>query len=239
MKLLISTGGKGERLYPLTKEIPKPMVLVCEKPVLHHLVDWAKLHNIKEIIMLNGYMANKIEEYFEDGSRFGVNIIHSNEPKPLGSGGPIKFAEKHVDSRFAYISGDVISAVDLRKMENFHINKNSHITTLAHKSSHAYDSDILDVDNNHKVIGFVSKHDDHTGAGDLTHAGLSIMEPEIFDLMQEEEFNFENYLFPKVLKSNLNFYSYITEEFIADVGTIDRLKKCEEYLRRNQALKQV
>ena len=85
MKLLIGAGGIGERLKPLTNDIPKPMVSICGKPVLQHTVEWAKKYGIKEIVMLNGYKSEKIIEYFKDGSEFEVDIKHSNEPYPLGS----------------------------------------------------------------------------------------------------------------------------------------------------------
>ncbi|MEM0465190.1 MAG: NDP-sugar synthase [Candidatus Pacearchaeota archaeon] len=233
MKLLIGTGGKGERLYPLTKDTPKPMIKILGKPVLHYIVDWAKSQDIKEIIMLNGYMANKIQNYFKDGSEFGVRIIHSNEPKPLGSGGSIKYAKKFVDGRFIFLSGDLIINVNLKKMILFHENKNSKITVLVHKSTHPHDSDILDIDENNRVIRFISKNDEHTNAGDLSNAGLAIIEPEIFDLMEKDEFNFESYLFPRIIEKNLDFYAYNTNEFIQDMGTFERLKKCEEYLIKN------
>src|SRR3989344_4104118 len=85
LKLFIAAGGKGERLYPLTKDIPKPMVPICGKPVLHHLVDWAKENNICEIIMLSCHFSEKIIDYFKDGREFGIKIHHSSDPYPLGS----------------------------------------------------------------------------------------------------------------------------------------------------------
>lgn len=230
LKIFINTGGKGERLYPLTKDIPKPLVAICGKPVLHHLVDWAKSYGINDIVLMNGHMAEKIIEYFGDGSKFAVNIIHSNEPYPLGSGGPLKFARKYIDGRFVHISGDQLCDIDLKKMLEFHEKNNSQITVLVHKSTHPYDSDVIDIDENGNVLRFISKHDDHTGAGDLTNAGLAIIEPEILDLMEEEVFNFENYLYPILLKKNISFYAYNTDEFIHDMGTVERLKKCEDYL---------
>ncbi|MAF51222.1 MAG: hypothetical protein CMH64_03975, partial [Nanoarchaeota archaeon] len=74
IKLFINAGGKGERLHPLTKDIPKPMVPVNGKPVLHHYVDWAKENDIKEIVMMNGYKAEKIVDYFEDAMKLGTNV---------------------------------------------------------------------------------------------------------------------------------------------------------------------
>jgi len=183
MKLFINTGGKGERIrlltYLSTDDLPKPMVEICGKPVLHHLVDWAKSNEINEIVMMNGYKHEKIMEYFGDGSKFGVKISYSNEPHALGSGGPLKFAKNHIDGRLIHISGDHLCDINLKKMIEFHEKNNSQITVLAHKSSHPQDSDILNIDENGKVKRFISKHDDHNDAGDLTNAGLAIIEPEI------------------------------------------------------------
>jgi len=232
MKLFINAGGRGERLYPLTKDIPKPMLELCEKPMLHHLVDWAKEQDINEIIMMNGHLAEQIIDYFGDGEKFGISIVHSNEPYPLGSGGPIKLAEKHIDKTFAHISGDHICKVDLKKMLEFHQKNKAHITVLTHVSSHPEDSDILKIDENHKVIKFVSKHEDHTDAGNLGNAGLSIMEPEIMKLIDKESFTFETYLYPRILQEkNLKMMGYITDEFMMDIGTPERLKIVEEYLQ--------
>ena len=231
MKLLINTGGKGERLYPLTRELPKPMVKICEKPVLHHLIDWAKNNGIKEVVMLNGYKKEKIIEYFEDGRHFGVSIIHSNENYPLGSGGAIRYAKRHIDGRFAYISGDLVSEVDLKKMLRFHEYKKAEITALVHPSKHPEDSDILKLDENHKVIRFVSKKENHFGVGNLTNAGLCVIEPEIIDMMEQEVFNFETYLFPKIIGKKIEFFGYPTNEFIHDMGTFERLKICEDFLK--------
>ncbi len=230
LKIFINAGGKGERLYPLTKDIPKPLVLICGKPVLHHMVDWAKNNEIDEIVMMNGYMAEKIIDYFKNGENFKIKITHSVEPHPLGSGGPLKFASRYVDGRLVHISGDQFCDINLRKMLEFHEKNNSQITVLVHESSHPQDSDILNIDENGKVINFISKHEDHSEAGNLTNAGLAIIEPEIIDLMKEEVFNFENYLYPILLQKNIKFYGYHTEEFMHDMGTFDRLKKCEDYL---------
>jgi D-glycero-alpha-D-manno-heptose-7-phosphate kinase len=234
MKLFINAGGKGKRLYPLTKDLPKPLVEVCGEPVLFHLVEWAKKYGIDEIVMMNGHMSEKIINYFGNGDDFGVKITHSNEPYALGSGGALKFAKKHINERFVYISGDHICDVDLKKMIDFHEKNDSKFTALVHKSSHPDDSDLLVSDDESKVVRFVSKHDEHIDVGDLSNSGLCIIEPEIIDIIDsidEEVFNFENDLYPLILDKGLRFFSYQTQEFMADMGTVERLRKCEDYLK--------
>lgn len=231
MKLFIAAGGKGERLYPLTKDIPKPMVSICGKPVLHHLVDWAKENNISEIIMLSGHLSEKIKEYFKDGKEFGIKIYHSSDPYPLGSGGPLRYARKYIEDTFVYLSGDHICTVNLKKMFNFHKEKNASITILVHKSTHPWDSDILQINEEKIVTKFISKKEDHTDGGDVTNSGLCIIEPEIMGFAQEEKFDFEPYLYPKILEADARMLAYESEEFMSDMGTPERLKKCEEYLQ--------
>jgi len=227
LKLFINTGGLGKRLYSLTRDIPKPMIIVKGKPILHHLVDWAKKYEVSEIIMMNGYKAEKIIEYFGNGENFRVSIKHSNEPYPLRSGGPLKYAKNYITGTLAYISGDLICEVDLKKMYDFHIKNNADMTVTLHKSSHLEDSDILQIDEANRIVKFISKYENHVNVGDLANAGLCIMQPRVIDLMEEEVFNLENYLYPKVLEAKLKMMGYITEERIQDIGTLERLAEIE------------
>ena len=238
MKIFINTGGKGTRLYPLTYNIPKPMIPVNGKPVLAHLVDWGKQNKVNEFVFLNGHLHHMIEDYFKNGEELGVRIIHSNEPRPLGSGGPIKYAEKHIDGPFALINGDSVCRVDLEKMTKAHneaVKTGAIMTIFLHKSNHANDSDILKIDENNRVIKFISKHEDHTDAGNLTNAGLAIIEPRALKYMDKESFTFETYLYPKLLEAGEFIYGYVSNDYIADMGTAERLEKVESYLLSESA----
>jgi len=238
MKLFINTGGKGTRLYPLTYNIPKPMIPVNGKPVLEHLVDWGKKNGINEFVFLNGHLHHMIEDYFKDGREFGVKIVHSNEPKPLGSGGPIKYAEKYIDGPFVLIMGDTICRVDLKKMMEAHTKaakEGAIMTIFLHESEHAHDSDVIKINENNRVIKFISKTADHTNAGILTNAGLAIVEPRILEFIDKESFAFETYLYPKLLEANEFIYGYVSKDYIKDMGTVDRLQKVESYLLNESA----
>ncbi len=229
MQLFINAGGKGTRLYPLTKEIPKPMVQVLGKPVLEHIIGWAKRNGINEIVIMSGYKSEQIIGYFGDGSKFGIPIIHSTELYPLGSGGPIKLAGKHVKGTFCYINGDNICNVDLKKVLEFHNKNKADVTAVLIKKNVAY-GDFLKIDEKNNITELISK--ESRDMGGLAHAGLCIIEPKILDLMDKEIFNFEHYIFPKLIENGLNFKGYVTDEFIEDMGTPERLKNVEEMLRK-------
>lgn len=232
MQLLINAGGKGTRLYPLTKDIPKPMVPILGKPVLHHLVDWAKANGITEIIMMNGYLSDQIIDYFGDGEKFGIPITHSVESHPLGSGGPIKLAGKYVKGTFCYVNGDNICNVNLKNVFEFHKKNKNDLTAVLIKKNTPY-GDFLKIDEKNNIVELISKESGKIG--NLAHAGLCIIEPKILDLMDIEVFNFEHYIFPKLIKNRLNFKGYVTNELIEDMGTPERLKRIEEILKIRKA----
>jgi NDP-sugar pyrophosphorylase family protein len=232
MKLFINVGGKGTRLGSLTQDVPKPMIPIHGKPVLEYLVMWAKANGMTDIVMLSGHLHEVIEDYFGDGEKFGVKISYSVESKPLGSGGAVRNARAYVDGTCCLISGDVICNINLSKMMKSHrTSKGAVMTILVRESDHPHDSDILKVDDNNRVVKFIGKKEDHTGSGNLANAGLFIIEPEVFDFMDDECFTFETYLFPKLLDAGMYLNTYIANEYFFDMGTPERLEKAKKILQ--------
>ena len=128
MKAIILAGGLGTRLQPYTTFIPKPMLPLGEKPLLEHLIDWLRKNGIKSIVLCVSYLKKTIEDYFEDGTRFGVNIEYAVANKPLATAGQLKTAEKFVDETFVCVYGDSIFGFSLKNMINYHKKKKSFIT---------------------------------------------------------------------------------------------------------------
>lgn len=85
MKAVVMAGGEGTRLRPLTINRPKPMVSLVDRPVIQHIIELLKVHGITDIIVTVQYLANAIQDYYGDGSAYGVNITYSLEEVPLGT----------------------------------------------------------------------------------------------------------------------------------------------------------
>ena len=128
MKAVILAGGLGTRLQPYTTFIPKPMLPLGEKPLLEHLIEWVKKNGIKDIVLCVSYLRKTIEDYFEDGKRFGVKIEYAVSNKPLATAGQLKTAEKFIDDTFVCIYGDSVFDFNLKNMINDHKKKKSFIT---------------------------------------------------------------------------------------------------------------
>ena len=113
MYALILAGGMGERLRPLTDTLPKPMVPLCEKPILWHQVQWLRQAGVTDIVFLVGYLWQTIQDYFGDGSEFGFQAHYSVEDSPLGRGGAIRQGFSQVPAEIQalmVLNGDLISS---------------------------------------------------------------------------------------------------------------------------------
>ena len=107
MKAVILAGGLGTRLLPYTKDIPKPMLPLGKKPILEHIINWIKKNGVKDVVLCVSYKHKKIEDYFQNGKKIGVNIEYAISKKPLSTAGQLKTAEKFIDDTFVCTYGDL------------------------------------------------------------------------------------------------------------------------------------
>lgn len=232
---VIMAGGKGSRLRSITNdEIPKPMVPVDGKPLLEYQVEALKEYGIKKIIMIVGHLGEKIMDHFKDGKDFGVDIDYIVEKEPLGTAGAFYYLKDKTDTKdFLLIFGDVFFDIDFDRMEDFHF-KNAALTTLlAHPNGHPYDSDLIQTDDNGKVIGFDSKNNVRDYWYDnMVNAGMYVINRELLELVSEPvKIDFEKDILANQVKNGANIYAYHSPEYVKDVGTVDRINATVEELK--------
>jgi NDP-sugar pyrophosphorylase family protein len=117
VQALLLSGGFGKRLKPLTDYLPKPMIPICNYPIIEWQIRYFKKFGINDIIVCVGYRSDQVIKYL-DGKNFGVTITYSVENRPLGTAGAIKKAAKHIDSdSFFVANGDVLTNLDLGKLK--------------------------------------------------------------------------------------------------------------------------
>lgn len=232
---VIMAGGKGSRLRSITNdEIPKPMVPVDGKPLLEYQVEALKEYGIKKIVMIVGHLGEKIMDHFKDGKDFGVDIDYIVEKDPLGTAGAFYYLKDKTDAKdFLLVFGDVFFDIDFDRMEDFHF-KNAALTTLlAHPNGHPYDSDLIQTDDNGKVIGFDSKNNVRDYWYDnMVNAGMYIINRELLELVGEPvKIDFEKDILANQVKNGANIYAYHSPEYVKDVGTVDRINATVEELK--------
>ena len=211
MKLIIIAGGKGTRLG--RSDIPKPMVRINGIPILEYQILLAKKYGLTEIYILSGYKSECIIDYFNDGKKWGVEIIHFVEDKPLGTAGSIKSIQDILTQRFMVFYGDTIMDINLQKMIEFDKQNNSMATLLVHPNDHPYDSDIVNINEFNNIIEIIPKTDKRLIKPNLVNAALYILSPEIFNFINKDELcDFGINVFPKILANNKIIKAYHSAE---------------------------
>src|ERR671918_1166444 len=113
MQALILAGGEGTRLRPLTSTVPKPVVPLVDRPFIQFTLDWLRSHGVNDVVMSCGHLASGVRNVLGDGSAFGIRLRYVEEPRPMGTGGALKFAEPLLADRFLMLNGDVLSDIDV------------------------------------------------------------------------------------------------------------------------------
>lgn len=230
-KAVVLCAGEGTRLRPLTYDKPKVMVEIGGRPLLEQHVRLLKHFGITNIAFNVYHKKEVIKDHFGDGSKFGVNIHYLEEKQLSGTAGAIKKLQSWLDDTFIVQYGDVAAAYDVSKFVEYHKRMNGLATLFVHESTHPYDSDIVDVDDDNRVKGFkrVSPGDEFRN---LTNAGAYVMEPNICKYIQSGELlDFGRDIFPSLTKrEDIHIFAYHCEEYTKDMGTMDRLKQVQKDL---------
>lgn len=227
MKAVIIAGGKGIRMGDVAKDIPKPMIAVCGKPLLEYQINLLKEYGFTEIILCLHHLPHVIKNHFKDGKDFGVKISYFVEDSPLGTAGCVKTIENHLDPDFLVIYGDLLVNMNLKRFENYHLEREGVGTLVVHPNDHPYDSDLVKVDSDNRILQFLNKpHDKNLVYKNLVSAAVYILSQKIFKYIDKnKKSDFAKDVFPKAIRANEILYAYKTHEYIKDVGTSKRLKE--------------
>lgn len=229
MKAVILAGGKGTRLGNLTQEIPKPMIKIGDKPVLEHQIECLKKSNITEIIMIIGHLGSRIIDYFGNGSSFGVSIEYIKETTPLGTAGALYYLKDLIEDDFLLLYGDIMLNIDFKRFIEFHKTRKSLATLYVHPNSHPYDSDLIILDDDNKVIGIDFKNSDRNYYKNCVNAGVYVVNKKLLDYIKSPiKLDFEKDIIFNIIKKGQPLYGYKSTEYIKDMGTLDRLIEVKE-----------
>ena len=239
MKAMILAAGVGSRLDPLTRNVPKPMVPVINRPVMEHIVHLLLRHGFNEICCNTHYLAEHIESFFTQYPPEGVTMQFNREEQLLGTAGGVKRVaeERHFfneDEPFLVIGGDDLTAVDLTAMLAV-LRESGALATIALTTvSDPSQFGVVVLEDMQAPLGsairrFVEKPPRGTAPSNLVNTGIYIFEPEVLDLIPPGEFyDFGKQVFPSLLEQGKPFMGYHTEEYWRDVGNLREYRECHD-----------
>ena len=174
--VFIMAGGFGSRLYPLTKDCPKPMLEINGKPILHSIIDGFTKSGFFDFYISTHYLANVITDYFEDGKRFGVSIKYVHEEIPLGTGGALALLPKDLpDLPIIMINGDVVTDLDYEGLMRYHESGDCDATICVREFTYKVPFGVIKTDERNRVVDMVEKPEHKS----LINAGIYVIDPSI------------------------------------------------------------
>ncbi|MEA2055385.1 MAG: NDP-sugar synthase [Candidatus Thermoplasmatota archaeon] len=235
MEAVILAGGFGTRLRPLTYTRAKPLLPILNKPMVTHLIDTLP-DEVDKIILAVNYRKDQIEKYFKEND-FGKKIIVNDEPTPLGTGGAVKFAEKHITSRFFVLNADVVCSLSLSDMMAFHEKNNSVSTISLWPVENVSEFGVADVKDNGKITKFVEKPRPEDAPSNFINAGAYLLEPEILDYIETKQLiSMEKEIFPQIIKNTGRFYGFKFEGHWMDIGRISSYLEVHKFLMEKKGI---
>lgn len=242
MLTVIMAGGKGTRISEIFPEIPKPLIPIQNIPVLEREIRSLAFQGFREIILTVSYLHEKIENYFGDGSRFGVNISYFVEETPLGNAGALFKLRDRLTEPFLLLNADAVFDVDFNRMLEFHKLHGGLVTLFTHPNSHPYDSGVIIADSNNCVLEWLSKEDKRPKwYKNRVNAGLHVIDPVVLDIMDGSnvgeidkngkriKIDLDRQLL-KPLSNTGKMFCYDSPEYVKDMGTPERYKAvCNDF----------
>lgn len=222
-KVVILAGGLGSRLKPFTEVIPKPLLPIGEKSVLEIQIERFKHYGFDEVILATNYKADYIENFFGDGSRYGINLKVSKESKPLGTVGPIKLLEDELQEPFIVMNGDILTLIDFGKFYDFATEKSNNLTVAIKKilMPYAFGNIFFEGD-------YVTEIQEKPEFVTYALAGIYVMSPEVFKIIPEDEYYGMDSLIKNMLSRHEPIAKYEMEEYWLDIGRMDDFQQAQD-----------
>jgi mannose-1-phosphate guanylyltransferase len=222
LQALILAGGEGTRLRPLTSTIPKPVVPLAGRPFISYMIEWLRGHGVDDVILGCGFMADGVRNVLGDGAELGVRLRYLEEPRPLGTGGALKFAEDLLDERFLMLNGDVLTDIDLTAQLAQHERTGARATLALITVDDPSAYGLVRRADDDSVSEFVEKPGPEVHEIAWISAGAYVLEREILDTMAPAGTNtsIERDVFPGLVGNGL--FGYAGSGYWADIGTPER-----------------
>ena len=220
-KAMILAGGMSTRLYPLTKQMPKPLVPVAGEPITAHIMRWLESFGYADIAMNVYYLADRIEATLGDGSQYGVKLTYLHEDVLMGSAGAVKPLQAFFTSTFVVVGCDDLTDANLEALVAFHKKRGALATIGLLEADEVDQYGVVITAADGRILDFQEKPAKGTERSKLVNTGIYVFEPEILDYIPAGTFyDFGKHVFPALLAAGAKFYGMqLGSVYWRDIGT--------------------
>lgn len=226
--VVIMAGGLGERLYPYTKILPKPLIPIGEIPIVEHIINRFNQYGSKQFFLIINHKKNMIKAYFNEIER-EYNVYYIDEEKPLGTGGGLSLLKGKISSTFILSNCDILIEEDYEKIYNFHKKEKNLITMVCSLKNIRIPYGVIEINEDGKIKKMREKPE----LSFFTNTGVYIVESKIIEELEKEK----NISFPDIIEQykekgeKIGIYP-ISESSWMDMGQIDEMEKMRRRLEK-------
>jgi dTDP-glucose pyrophosphorylase/predicted transcriptional regulator len=221
-KVILMVGGLGKRLRPLTQDVPKPMLKIGNKPILETIILNFKKYGFIDIILCVNYKSEIIKEYFNDGSKFGVNIEYIYEDKKMGTTGALSLLQNKPNEPFFVMNGDLLTNINLEYMMQYHITNNSVATMCVREYDFQVPYGVIEVED--QQIQSIIEKPIHKF---FVNAGIYVLSPQVLEHIPHNTFYDMPTLFNKLVEQKNKVLSFPIHEYWLDIGKISDFEQAQ------------
>jgi NDP-sugar pyrophosphorylase family protein len=216
MRAIVLAGGRGTRLAPYTKVLPKSLMPIGDMPILEILLRQMRRAGIEDVVITVGHLAGLLQAFFQDGRQFDMSIRYSIEDFPLGTAGPLSMVEG-LDETFLVSNGDVLTTLDIKDLVEFHRNSGAIATIATNQRSVHVDLGVIQSNGNHEIIGYLEKptYDFRVSMG------IYVFEPRVLNYVGYKQYLDFPDLVLKMLAAGEKVVSYPFDGYWQDLGRAD------------------
>ncbi|MBN1274295.1 MAG: NTP transferase domain-containing protein [Candidatus Aminicenantes bacterium] len=223
MKAVILAGGLGNRLKPLTDNIPKPLLPIGEKSILEIQIKRLYGQGFSKIFVATYYKADYVESFIGDGRRHGLEITFSKEKTPLGTCGPLSLLRKELNEPFILMNGDILTTIDFQKLYRFGLDQSSDLTVVTKKIRTPFNFGSVTAKDN-LIVDIEEKPDLELEI----LAGIYFLKPAILEHIPDGKYFGIDNLIKKLLAGSLPVSRYLMKEYWLDIGSMDSYNEAQE-----------
>ena len=215
LKAVVMAGGFGTRLGALTRELPKPMLPMGDRPLLELIVDQLRQSGVRRVAMTTHFKSDVIAKHFGDGQDFGVDIEYVPEDEPLGTAGGLALLPDS-DEPLLVMNGDVLTNVDFRALLDFHREHGAAMTLCARQETVELPYGVIEADAE-VVMGIAEK----PTLSHMVNAGIYVIDPVARPHIARGDRLDMPQLVERLLADGQRVVVFPVREYWADIGYVE------------------